>query len=42
MTTITSLVDGMYEETVFEGDRVISSTVISQLSLTAEQIFSFE
>ena len=40
--TILLLVDGFYEEKVYEGDRAISSTVIQQLSLTAKQIFSFE
>ena len=40
--TVLSLVDGLYEEAVFEGDRAISSTILEQLSLTAEQIFSFE
>jgi len=40
--TILSLVDGLYEETIFEGDRLITSTVLTQLSLTAEQIFGFQ
>ena len=40
--TILSLVDGLYEETVFKGDRVINSTVITKLSLTPKQIFNFE
>lgn len=39
--TILSLVDGLYEETVFEGSQTISSTVLQQLSLTPEQIFDF-
>ncbi len=39
--TILSLVDGLYEETVFEKDRAIYSNVLVQLSLTAAQIFSF-
>lgn len=39
--TILSLVDGLYEETIFEGDRAIDSNVLIQLSLTAAQIFSF-
>ena len=39
--TILSLVDGLYEETIFEGDRAINSNVLLQLSLTAAQIFSF-
>ncbi len=39
--TILSLVDGLYEETVFEKDRAIDSNVLTQLSLTAAQIFSF-
>lgn len=40
--TILSLVDGLYEETVFEGDRVINSTIFEKLSLTPKQVFSFE
>ncbi|MGL6340764.1 MAG: Uma2 family endonuclease [Waterburya sp.] len=40
--TILSLIDGLYEETIFEGDRLITSTVLTQLSLTAEQIFGFQ
>ena len=40
--TVLSLVDGLYEETMFESDRVIVSTVVPQLSLTAEQVFSFK
>jgi Uma2 family endonuclease len=40
--TVLSLIDGLYEEAIFEGDRPISSAIIQQLSLTAEQIFSFE
>lgn len=40
--TILSLVDGLYEETIFEGDRLITSNVLRQLSLTAEQIFGFQ
>ena len=40
--TVLSLVDGLYEEAIFEGDKPISSAIINRLSLTAEQIFSFE
>lgn len=40
--TVLSLVDGLYEETVFEGDLVITSTIVPQLSFTAEEIFSFK
>ena len=40
--TVLSLIDGLYEENIFEGDRAINSTVIEKLSLTAGQIFSFE
>ncbi|MEL6578412.1 MAG: Uma2 family endonuclease [Cyanobacteria bacterium J06621_12] len=40
--TVLSLIDGLYEETVFEGEKPIVSTILQQLSLTAEQIFSFE
>ena len=40
--TVLSLIDGLYEEAVFEGDTAISSTILEQLSLTAKQIFSFE
>ena len=39
--TVLSLVDGLYEESVFEGDRHIVSSVIEQLSLTANQVFDF-
>ena len=39
--TVLSLVDGFYEEAVFEGDKPISSSIFKQLSLTAERIFSF-
>ena len=39
--TILSLVDGLYEETIFKGDQAINSNVLTQLSLTAAQIFSF-
>ena len=39
--TVLSLVDGLYEETIFEGDISISSNVVQQLSLTANQIFEF-
>ena len=40
--TVLSLIDGLYEEAIFEDDTPISSTIVEQLSLTAEQIFSFE
>lgn len=40
--TLLSLVDGFYEETIFQGDRAINSTVIKKLSLTPKQVFSFE
>ena len=39
--TVLSLVDSLYEETIFEGDISISSNVVQQLSLTANQIFEF-
>ena len=38
--TILSLVDGLYEETVFEGDRKINSNILNQFSLTATQLFA--
>ncbi|MEM7595756.1 MAG: Uma2 family endonuclease [Cyanobacteria bacterium P01_A01_bin.83] len=40
--TVLSLIDGLYEESVFVEDQVINSTVIEQLSLTAAQLFSVE
>ena len=40
--TILSLVDGLYEEAVFENDKAISSSIIENFSLTPKQIFSFE
>ncbi len=36
--TILNLVDGLYEETVFEGSQKIISKVIPQVSLTAAQV----
>ena len=39
---ILSLVDGFYEETIYKGDRQVSSDVIQQLSLTAKQVFDFQ
>lgn len=39
--TVLSLVDGFYEEAVYEEDRAINSNIFSELSLTAVQIFSF-
>ncbi len=40
--TILTLVDGLYEEAIFEGDRPIDSKILPSLSLTAEQVFSFK
>ena len=37
--TILSLVDGLYEKTVFKGDRKINSNILTQFSLTATQLF---
>ena len=37
--TVLVLNEGLYEETVFEGDNAIASLVFPQLQLTAEQIF---
>lgn len=36
--TILSLVDGLYEETVFEREQIVTSKVLSQFSLTAAKI----
>lgn len=36
--TALALVDGLYEETVFEGSQLISSTIFPELSLTAAKI----
>ena len=38
--TILSLVDGLYEETIFEASQSISSTLV-QVSITPKQIFDF-
>ena len=38
--TILSLVDGLYEETVFESDREINSNILTQLSLTPTELFA--
>ena len=38
--TVLSLVDGLYEETIFEGEQKITSNVIPQFSLTARQILN--
>lgn len=35
------LMDGFYEETVFERDTKIDSSIFQQISLTAKQIFNF-
>ena len=40
--TVLSLVDGLYEEAVFENDKVISSMILEQFLLTPKQIFNFE
>ena len=37
--TILFLVDGLYEETVYKGDRAINSNILTQFSLTATQLF---
>ena len=37
--TVLSLVDGLYEETIFEGEQKITSDVIPQFSLTAARLF---
>ena len=39
--TVLSLVDGLYEETVFEGEGQITSTVLPDFSLTATKVLSF-
>lgn len=39
--TILYLVDGFYEESIFEGDQELVSNILQQISLTAKQIFSF-
>lgn len=38
--TVLTLVEGLYEETVFEGNTAIASTTFPQLQLTAAQILS--
>jgi len=40
LITVLTLIDGFYEEAVFEGGDRIVSTVFSALKLTAEQIFA--
>jgi hypothetical protein len=35
-----TLVDGLYEETVFAGNTVIVSTILRELQLTVEQILN--
>nr|WP_319420904.1 Uma2 family endonuclease [Pleurocapsa sp. FMAR1] len=40
--TILSLVDGFYEETVFEGDQAIASQVLKELSIAAAEILNFQ
>ena len=37
--TVLSLVDGLYEETIFEGEQKIISNVIPKFSLTAARLF---
>ena len=37
--TVLSLIDGLYEETVFENDQIITSTVLPEFSLTVAQVF---
>ncbi|WP_193197169.1 Uma2 family endonuclease [Nostoc sp. MG11] len=38
--TVLTLVDGLYEETVFVGNTLIVSTIFTELQLTAEQILN--
>ncbi|WP_019509240.1 Uma2 family endonuclease [Pleurocapsa sp. PCC 7319] len=40
--TVLSLIDGLYEETVFEDEQIITSTVLPEFSLTVAQVFRFE
>ena len=40
--TVLSLVDGLYEEAVFEGDRQILSNAVEQLLITPEKVFDFQ
>jgi Uma2 family endonuclease len=37
--TVLFLIDGLYEETVFENEQVITSNIVSPLGLTATQLF---
>ena len=37
--TVLSLIDGLYEETIFEEEQKISSNVIPQFSLIAAKLF---
>lgn len=38
--TICQWVDGQYEDTVFQGDEALQSTVVSQIALTVDQLFA--
>lgn len=38
LVTVLTLVDGLYEETVFESDRAIESTTFSHLKLSASHV----
>ncbi|MFM2314451.1 MAG: hypothetical protein RLZZ04_3727 [Cyanobacteriota bacterium] len=38
--TVLSLIDGLYEETIFENEQIITSTIVPLLDLTAIQLFS--
>ncbi|MGL5834611.1 MAG: Uma2 family endonuclease, partial [Waterburya sp.] len=38
--TVLSLIDGLYEETIFENEQIITSSIIRPLDLTATQLFS--
>ncbi|MFH7243072.1 MAG: Uma2 family endonuclease [Spirulina sp.] len=38
--TICQWVDGQYEDTVFQGDEAIQSTVVPQMALIADQLFA--
>lgn len=40
--TVLSLIDGLYEETIFENEQIITSSIIHPLDLTAAQLFSNE
>jgi Uma2 family endonuclease len=37
--TVLNLIDGLYEETVFENEQIITSNIVSPLDLTATQLF---